>query len=442
MASSRGRGRRGFFANSTSNNAINISVNTLPTLTNTTSQNDSDITLPDSANTELKNDDVMPNPQPQSILRATDQYFILKLKRKPGSRAKDKRIKEIVVTYTKAQNGKLKDKRIKEIVVTYTKAQNGKLKDMKFKVGNEKTTHKLSPNWLRNAPFDVIRDLLIGLFRMDAQCFQKDDGTNIAKADIVRMAFTKLDWVIDLSVNAKLCFNNSELSDIKPGLERINDIDFVLYYFLIAQERYLGNAKFIRTLDFIIEDCNFTGIIDGIWALFKSILYNHPNPAAFERSFQQLYLQASERQIIEEFRKLYEDQFQLETMGISFVLFKGIIIRNLKLIFISKLKHIIYDILSLDANNQCTIGTVNKYQIFCYSGAALATILHIIYGRKMTKKHKEVHIRLTKSLCITPDSDQYVKVPQQLRYENKGFMYIMAPCLLDVSNQILNGAWH
>ena len=203
---------------------------------------------------------------------------------------------------------------------------------------NEHKSHKLSANWLKAQPIKFIESVVIKLFpATDPQCmfywrpiliivtvlmflivgFKLSNQKHKLKKDIVLIAYNSFGWTIDCTATAKLSFNHSELIEIEEPLNKIKDVDYDLYYFLIGQQRYMENEQFMQTIDFLIEDCDFITFINSIWNLFKSILHEHPKAAEFEHKFQHLYLKSDEYVEIKVFKQLYDDKFDLKGKEIS-----------------------------------------------------------------------------------------------------------------------------
>eukprot|EP01084_Bolivina_argentea_P017679 32984_1 len=357
------------------------------------------------------------------ILKSTDKHYTLTLNREKGSCSKDKRTVQIDITWTESTE----------------KA----LFDIKHKAANAKRSGKVTPNWVKNQPVKFVAELVIGMFGEDRKRFFDDTNKiKLKKELVVKIAFSKFCWVIDAKSNAKLSWCVSELNEIEEELNKIKDIDYDLYHFLIAQERYLSNEQFVKTLDFLIEDCNFIECVQKLWNLFKRFLHEGPEANKLEHRYQNLYLESDEYQEIKELQIVYDERFNLsQHFGLSFEIFKGILIRNMKILFIAKLKLITYDILHLE-QIVVKIGKLDDYQEYCYGGASVCTIIHVWYGMKMDKNKKKIHVQLTKSLCVTPDSQEYINhVPLKLQYQNKGYMYVMAPKVHPFTKKLLNHCW-
>ncbi len=272
--------------------------------------------------------------------------------------------------------------------------------------------------------------------------FDVTNKIKLKKKAVVKIAFSKFDWVIDARSDAKLSWCVSELNEIEEELKKITDIDYDLYHFLIAQERYFSNVQCMNTLDFLIEDCNFIESVQQIWNVFKRFLHQGPEANKLERKYQHLYLQSDEYSEINQLQNIYEDTFKLhEHFGVSFEAFKGILIRNMKNLFIAKLKSITFDILNLE-QKVVKVGSLDKYQEYCYGGASLCTCIHVWYGMQMPEDKKKIYVEFTKSLCVTPDSQEYIKyVPLKIQYQNRGYMHVMGPKVHPFTKTLLNDCW-
>ncbi len=258
------------------------------------------------------------------------------------------------------------------------------------------------------------------------------------KLPLVKIAFQKFKFKIDPSETTKLEFKNHELHEIELQLDKLKDIDVDIYYFLISNESYHSNNKFMKVLNLLIAEPDFIIILCEIWKIFRTFLHDKPKPQHFEHSFQRLYLARDKYEAIQNLETLY-NTLKLETCQVSFKLFSCILIRNFKLLFIVALRKIVF--VFIDTDTVITPGKVTQYQVETYGGSTLCTILHIWYNSNIRDDRKIVLIRLTKSLIITPTHQDYSKVSKQYQYENRGFFYVLAPRGVEFTQTILNRCW-
>eukprot|EP01084_Bolivina_argentea_P178080 307867_1 len=338
----------------------------------------------------------------------------------------------LVLTHIQGKTG---HEKIQECTITWIIMDKQKLQDIKYRLATEKKSHNVSAHWVKKQRIPFIVNLLVGMFALN-----RNELNNIKlKNDLLRIAFDKLQFKVDPADTTKLEFKNHELHEIEAELNKIKDIDVDIYYFLINKESYHSNNNFMRVLNLLIAEPDFIIILCQIWNIFRQFLHNTPTPGSFEKSFQAVYLRNDKYDAVVKMECLYK-QLNLQSCEVSFSLFSRIVIRNFKLLFIVKLRGVIW--IFLDIETVISPGKVTEYQVFAYGGAVLCTILHIWYNSNIKQHRKIIYIRLTKSLTITPSHKEYLKVSKQLRYENKGHFYVMSPVKLFTFTQIiLNRCW-
>ena len=243
--------------------------------------------------------------------------------------------------------------------------------------------------------------------------------------------------------SAKLVFEVHEIKELDDHLDAFDDdIDVELYHYMASQEKHLINTDLMRILDFGLAEAVFAEQIKNLWLLYRAILSKNPSAKQFDRFHFGIIFRRVSYAEIDALAAVYTEHKQENEFETTCKTFVFIIIRSIRQLLLQKLSGIIFKIITVANPESVQVGTLSNYDVYVFGGSTLCTMLHIFYGmRSMNKDKQKLYVRLIKALCINTEHELYSKVNEQLRYENRGHMYVLIPTAFKVVSAMCIDAW-